>query len=561
MTDNGDPDGARLARRAGSSSLGVMVSRITGLVREQTLAFLFPTVLLDAFYAAYTFPNTLRELLGEGALSKAFIATFAAEDRNRGRDAAHRLLDRVFRTLVPVALLVTALGVVFAPELVDLVFSRGAFDEPLPASRRWGFETPRELAVWLTRLMFPFIGFASLAALFMGGLQARGSFFRPAIASAFFNITTVVFGVFGYLLAPQLGLHPMAGLAIGVPVGGVVQMLAQAFWFARTGYRPGATGGPRVVLRDPAWRRVCRLFGPAALAAGTLQLNVLISRHFASAGTSWLSWFAMAYRLVQFPAGLINVAISNAALPSLTRLAEPDDREMFVRVLGQSGRLMAVLSLAAGAGLIGIAEPVVSLIYRRGAFTPEDALQVTGMLSVFAVGLPAFGATKLFTDAFFALGSTRKPLVIAVLGTGLTWIATRAFVVAAGFANLGLPLATVSVAWLSAGLLGLLLARHLGRDGQGRARARTVFSEVAGSALRSAPAALATGAAAFQVSKLVRARLGGGAPEELVTSIAGIGAGVLVWVLTIRVLAPREWGEIRDALFSPRRRSRSKKTP
>jgi len=547
---SGSGDERHLARRAGSVSLGVVFSRLTGLVREQTLAFLFPTPLLDAFYAAYTFPNTLREMLAEGALSKAFVATFAAVDQGDGKEAAHRLFGRVFRVLLPVSLLVSVAGVVFAPQLVDLVFSRGAFDTPLPESLRFGVDTPRELAVWLTRVMFPFIACASIASLFMGGLQARNSFFLPAVASSFFNVTTIVFAALGFLAAPRLGLHPMAGLALGVPLGGLVQLLAQWRWFRQAGYRPVPTGGMRATGSDPAFRRVCRLFAPAAAAAGTLQINVIISRHFASAGTSWLAWFTMAYRLVQLPAGLIGVALSSATLPALTRAAGRGDRDGFDRVLGQSGRLMLVLTLAAAAGLIGIAAPFVALIYQRGAFRPEDAEQVALVLSIFALGLPAFGATKLLSDAFFALGSTRPPLLVAVIGTVVTWIATRGFVVEAGYDHLGLPLATVCVAWFSAGLLSALLAPRLGADASGGSRARALFGELAGAGLRALPVAAVTGGSAWLIVLFVGNRLGNGAWAGAATTLLATATGATSFLVAVRFLAGREWEPIRDALFA-----------
>ena len=547
---SGSGDERRLARRAGSVSLGVVFSRLTGLVREQTLAFLFRTPLLDAFYAAYTFPNTLREMLAEGALSKAFVATFAAVDQRDGKDAAHRLFGRVFRVLLPVSLLVTVAGVVFAPQLVDLVFSRGAFDTPFPEPLRFGIGTPRELAVWLTRVMFPFIACASLASLFMGGLQARNSFFLPAVASSFFNVTTIVFAALGFLAAPQLTIHPMAGLALGVPVGGLVQLLAQWRWFRRGGYRPVPSGGMRATASDPAFRRVCRLFAPAAAAAGTLQINVIISRHFASAGTSWLAWFTMAYRLVQLPAGLIGVALSSATLPALTRAAGRGDRDGFGRVLGQSGRLMLVLTLAAAAGLIGIAAPFVALIYQRGAFTPEDARQVALVLSIFALGLPAFGATKLLSDAFFALGSTRPPLLVALVGTVVTWVATRSFVVAAGLGHLGLPLATVVVAWFSAALLAALLARRLGVDVSGRQRARALFREVAGAGLRALPVAALTGGAAWLFVQFAARHLGGGGWADAAAVLFATALGGTFFLFGVRLLAIREWDQIRDALLA-----------
>ena len=551
---SGSRDERQLARRAGSASLGVVFSRLTGLVREQTFAFLFPTPLLDAFYAAYTFPNTLREMLAEGALSKAFVATFAAVDEHDGSDAAHRLLGRVLRVLLPVSLLITVAGVVFAPQLVDFVFSRGAFDRPLPESLQFGLQTPRELAVWLTRLMFPFIACASLASLFMGGLQARNSFFRPAVASAFFNVATILFAALGYLAAPELGLHPMAGLALGVPVGGLVQLLLQWWWFRQDGYRPVATGGMAATVSDPAFRRVCRLFAPAAGAAGTLQINVIISRHFASAGTSWLAWFTMAYRLVQLPAGLIGVALSSATLPALTRAAGRGDPDGFGRVLGQSSRLMLVLTSAAGAGLIGIAAPFVALIFERGAFRPEDAEQVSLVLSIFALGLPAFGATKLLSDAFFALGSTRPPLLVAGIGTVVTWVATRSFVVVAGFGHLGLPLATVSVAWFSAGLLAFLLAPRLGADAAGRPRARALFSEVAVTGLRALPVAGLTGGSAWAVVRLAGDALGSGVWGNAAATLLATAAGGLAFVFAVRLLAVREWEPIREALAALRAR-------
>ena len=540
-------DERRLARRAGSVSLGVIVSRFSGLLREQVLAYLFPTALLDGFFAAYTFPNTLRELLAEGALSKAFVATFAAVDARDGPEAAHRLFVRAFRALFLLALLVTVLGVVFAPALVDLVFSREAFSEPLPEVLGGPFATGRDLTVWLTRVMFPFIFFAALAALFMGGLHARHRFFFATVASSFFNVAAITFALVGVVAAPALGFHPMAGLAIGVPTGGLAQLAAQAAGFRRTGFRRTPSGGVRATLRDPAFRRMARLFAPAAGAAGTLQLNVLISRHFASAGTSWLSWFSMAYRLAQLPAGLIGVALSHAGLPSLTRASGSGDPEGFARVLTRVGQLMLLLGLTAAAGLIAVAEPLVALIYQRGAFTATDAAQVAAMLSVFALGLPAFGTTKILTDAFFALGSTRPPLLVAIGATGATYLLTRAFVLTAGLDHLGLPLAVVSVSALSAGAQAVLLAPRLGRDRLGRSRARAVYSDLAKTALRGVVVALVVGGAAAAAVAGIRAVLAPGLLAALAATLVPAALGVVVFALAARRLAPAEYAPLRAA--------------
>ena len=207
-----------------------------------------------------------------------------------------------------------------------------------------------------------------------------------------------------------------------------------------------------------------------------------------------------------------------------------------------------MLTLAAAAGLIGIAAPFVALIYQRGAFSPEDARQVSLVLSIFALGLPAFGATKLLSDAFFALGSTRPPLLVAAIGTVVTWIATRSFVVVAGFGHLGLPLATVCVAWFSAGLLAALLAGRLGSDASGRSHARALFGEVAGAGFRALPVAAATGGSAWLLVQFAGERLGPGAWAGAATTLLATAAGGVVFVFAARLLAPREWEPIRDAL-------------
>ncbi len=547
-------DERQLAGRAGSVSLGVILSRITGVAREQTLAYLFPTRMLDGFVAAYTFPNALREMLAEGALSKAFVATFAAVDHNDGTRAAHRLFIRVSRVVLPVTLAVSGLGMAFAPEVVDAIFAGPAFSEPFLEGMRFGFDTPRDLAVWMTRLMFPFLVFVSLGALVMGGLQARNRFFLPSVASAFFNFAVIAGAVVGFVYAPRLGLHPMAGLGLGVPLGGLAQLAVQALWFRRHGFRREPAGGIRATVRDPAFRRVVRLYLPAAVSAGALQIHVVISRYFASGGTSWLSWFHFAYRVAQLPSALVGVALSHAALPSLTRFAGRGDRDGLIRVLGRAGSLMVALSTAAGAGIFAIAEPLIAVIYLRGEFTPEDAEGVTALLRILAFGLPAFGATKLLTDGFFSLGTTRPPLFVTLVGTGLTWIVTRTLVVTAGLGHLGLPLATVSVAWISASLLAILLSGRLGTDPRGRSRAGILYRRVLGAGLRSLPAALAAGAAGRGGVWLVSSDSEWSTLSALAAVLAGVAAGVTGWVLVIRRTAPGEWRPLRELLHAMGRR-------
>ncbi len=540
-----------LVHRAGGTTLGVAVSRVTGIVREQLLAALFPTAVLDAFVAAFTLPSTLREMLAEGALSKAFLTVFAQTEERSGRADGDRLLALTIRILLPALALVVVVGIVFAPELVDSFFSGAAMARPPPAGFAAGFATVRDLTVWMTRLMFPFLFFISLAAVFMGGLHARHRFFLPAVASAFFNVTTGVFALAGALIGPEWGIHPVAGLALGVPVGGLVQLGIQWRAFRRTGFRPPSAGAARSVPASrPApgsgLRQVGQLFVPVALAAGSLQIHVLISRHFASMGTSWLAWVYQGYRLAQTPAAFVGVALSHAGLPALSRAAARRDHEEFLAILIRSGRLLMILSLVSAAGLAAIAEPLVAVIYQHGVFRPEDAAAVTTVIRVYVLGLPAFGAAKILTDAFFALGTTRPPLAVTAVGTVLVWFVTDFVVLRIGLGYPGIPLGTVVVAWISTAMLFGLLAPRLGRDGAGRSRARHLLTGVADAGMRGLMLGGIVGAAAWLVTGSVDPA--GRLAVELAVTALATAAGVLAFAVAARRLVPVEFGLLRDAV-------------
>src|SRR3989304_3782459 len=257
-------ESGELTRSAGTVSLGVMVSRVLGLVREQILAYLFPARTgLDAFYAAFRIPNLLRDMFGEGALSKAFVATFSEIEKKEGREQALHLANLVLNALILVVSALTLAGIVYADVIVDAVLPGAGFDVALSADESFGIATKRDLTVGLTRVMFPFILLVSAAALVMGILNAQGRFFVPALASAFFNVGSVSVGLLGYYLAPRFGQHPAMGMAVGVLAGGALQLLAQLPTLFRLGYRYR----PVLTFRDPWVGRVARLFGPGGIVA------------------------------------------------------------------------------------------------------------------------------------------------------------------------------------------------------------------------------------------------------------------------------------------------------
>ena len=214
----------QVTRSAGVVSIAVMGSRVLGLVREMALAYFFKAEFgLDAFYAAFRIPNLLRDLFGEGILSKAFVTTFTDIDVKKGDDAAWQLASMVFNALAVVLSAITLLGILLSPIIVDLMLPGKGFDISLPSDSLcsifpiltffypdagFGIESKRELTVYLTRIMFPFILLVSLAAIAKGLLNSKRKFFIPDSASSFFNLGSVVVGVSGYFIAPSFGQHP-----------------------------------------------------------------------------------------------------------------------------------------------------------------------------------------------------------------------------------------------------------------------------------------------------------------------------------------------------------------
>jgi len=475
----GRGDARKLTRSAGTVSLGVMVSRVLGLVREQVLAYLFPARTgLDAFYAAFRIPNLLRDMFGEGALSKAFIATFSEIERKEGRERALRLANVVLNALLLVVGALTLVGIVYADGIVDAVLPGAGFDVALAPDESFGFATKRDLTVGLTRVMFPFILLVSAAALVMGVLNAQGRFFVPALASAFFNVGSVSVGLLGYYLAPRLGQHPAMGMAVGVLAGGALQLLAQLPSLFRLGYRYR----PVISFRDPWLRRVARLFGPGAIIASTVQVNVLVNQIFASNGEGWLSWITQSFRILHLPIGLVGVAISVATLPALSRAAAASDRVEFRNTFSHATRLVLLFMVPATVGLLVLAIPIVRLIFEQGRFGPEDTVEVAGALRCYAVGLVSFGAVKIVTDGFYAIQDVRAPLVVSLLSMGANAVLNWLFVVELGLDHRGLALATSGTTTVSLVLLWVLFRRRsrLGRL-DGRRTVLTLFKTAAAS--------------------------------------------------------------------------------
>src|SRR5947209_12009992 len=336
-------------RRAGTRATGVvgiaiLSSRIFGLIREMVFAGLFGAGKnLDAFLMAFRLPSLLRDLFAEGALSLAFITTFSKKIAVEGDQSAWRLANKVATLTAVFMSAVTLLGIVFAPQLVDLL--------------TWGSWSADKtaLTILLTRIMWPFMLLVSLAALVMGMLNAKHVFGPPAMASSYFNLGSIIAGVaIGYWLDPHFGTRPLLGLAIGTLIGGAWQLTGQFPSLWRVGYKYRAD----FQWRDQGVRTVLELMGPAVIAASAVQVNVLINSGFAaSLGNGPVSWLNIAFRLMQLPLGIFGVAVGTVTLPLVSRTAALGDMAAFRSALAHAIRLVTLLTIPAAIGLIVLAQP------------------------------------------------------------------------------------------------------------------------------------------------------------------------------------------------------------
>ncbi len=448
---------AGIVRSAGVVSGAVFLSRITGLVREVIFARFFGAgMVYDAFVAAYRVPNLLRDLLAEGALSAAFVTTFSQHLARHGEEEAYRLSNRLTTLLVPILTAGCLLGYLFAPAIVDAMFP--GFAE---------IEGKRDLTILLTRIMIPFLLFMALAAKAMGVLNTTGRFGIPALASAFFNITSVVCGLLlGFVVGPEFGIQPIVGMAIGTLLGGVVQYGVQWPSLRRVGlrYRPDFR------FNDPGIRQVLRLMGPAVLGAAAVQVNVVVNSIFASqitdaAGTvvdGPVSWLGYAFRFMQLPLGLFGVAIASATLPTISRSAGTGQMREFRETLARSLGLVFLLTIPSAVGLAVLSRSLVSLVYQYGAFSAHDTEQTALALSFYCVGLSGYAAIKVLIPAFYALNDVRVPALTSVASIAINYTLNWTFVMALGWGHGGLAFSTSSVALFNFCVLFWFMRRKIG---------------------------------------------------------------------------------------------------
>ena len=434
-----------LLRAASTVSLFTLASRITGLVREQLVAASFgSSAWTDAFNVAFRIPNLLRRLFAEGAFSQAFVPVLAASRARHGDDATRALIDAVATVLFWALLATCVLGVLGAPVLV-YAMAAGLKDTP------GSFEA----AVVMTRYMFPYIGFMSLVALSAGILNTWKRFAVPAATPVLLNVAMIAAAVW---LAPRFatwGIEPIYAMAGGVLLGGALQFALQIPALARIGMLPRLRS-IRAAFAHEGVGRILKLMAPALQGVSVAQLSLLINTQIAShLGAGSVSWLTYADRLMEFPTGLLGVALGVVLLPQLSAAQAQDNGARYSELLDWGLRLVVLLALPSAVALLLFARPLVAGVFHYGAFNDRDVQQTMVALMGYGVGLLGLISIKVLAPGFYAKQDVRTPVRIAITVLCLTQLMNVAFVPLLGHAGLALSIgvgALINATWLLWGL-------------------------------------------------------------------------------------------------------------
>jgi putative peptidoglycan lipid II flippase len=438
----------------------------------------------DAYLLGFRIPNLTRDLFAEGALSSAFVPTFTTYLDQKKHDEAARLSNLVATVILVFVGSFVVLGSIFSSQLV-LLLAPGFTQVP----------GKFQLAVHLTRVMFPFLLLVSLSAQAMGVLNASNQFGVPATASTCFNITSVGLGLLlGFVLGPRIGISPIEGMGYGVVLGGLMQLLWQVPSLRRFGFGFHLD----FAWNHPGLHQIFRLMIPAIVGNAAVQLNVMVNTNFASrisdpvrGADGPVSWLAYAFRFMQLPLGLFGVSFASAILPSVSRSAASGNLEEFRKTVSRSAGTVLLMTVPSSVGLILLGKPIIGAIFQGGQFQTYDTQQTALALSCYAVGLAGYASTKIFNPAFYALADAKTPMYVSMLSVAANFVFAEFLVTEFHLGIAGLALSTSIVALSGCILLFARLRRRLGGlDGRyltGR------FLRVAAASLAMAiPVALAT---------------------------------------------------------------------
>lgn len=440
-------ENVRVTKAAGIVGAATLISRILGYVRDMVFAGFFgASFFSDAFIAAFRIPNTLRRLFGEGSLSIAFVPVFT-EYLAKDKGEAFSLARSAIRVLGITLILLSITGILLSPWIVQIMAP--------------GFtKTPDKLSltVNLAQIMIPYIFFIGLVALCMGILNALGHFAAPALAPVLLNVAMIT-GMISIAFFTEDPTVRVYGLSGGVMIGGLLQLAFQVPFLKRKGIFRGTNG-----WFHPGLKKVGILMLPTVFGSAVYQINILVGTALASLLTEGsVSYLFFADRLVQFPLGIFAIATATAVLPSLSRQAAAGDHDALGNTFVYSMNFIFFITIPAMVGLIVLREPIIRLLFERGAFDAEGTRQTAIALFYYSLGLWAFSGVRIVVSVFYALRDTKTPVRTAALsimanialGASLMW----------PLGHGGLALATSLSSMLNLALLLIALKKKLGALG------------------------------------------------------------------------------------------------
>lgn len=425
-----------------------LLSRVLGLARDIVIArFFSASDAADAFFVAFKIPNFLRRLFAEGAFSLAFVPVLSEYRSNYTAAQTRDLIDRVAGTLGFILLLLSLLGVAASPLLIS-IFAAGFIDQPAKF----------DLTADMLRLTFPYILLISMTAMAGGILNTWKRFAVPAFTPVLLNLSLIGCAMW---LSPRLEV-PITGLAWGVLLAGILQLLFQLPFL----YRAGLLPRPKWGWRHEGVQKIIKLMIPALFGSSVAQINLLFDTFIASfLVTGSVSWLYYSDRLLEFPLGVFGIALATVVLPNLSTAHYKDGDDSFNQTLAWAIQLTLIIAVPATFGLFMLAQPILTTLFEYGAFQANDSMMAAYSLMAYSLGLPAFIMIKILANGFYARQDTKTPVRIGIQAMILNMVLNVVFVVSmlqADFLapHVGLALATTAAAYFNA----FRLARELRRD-------------------------------------------------------------------------------------------------
>lgn len=515
---------SKINRSIGTVSFYTFLSRILGLVRDITIAWAFgATRTADIYYVAFRIPNMLRRLVAEGALTISFVPVYT-EYLKISRREAQNAFSVVFTYLSIFLIILVASGIIFSPSIVKLM--------------AWGFsKIPDKFdhTIYLTRLMFPYIFLIGLTALAMGVLNSLKHFAAPAASPIFLNIGII----FGAVVLSRVCAVPTTGLAIGVLMGGVMQLALQVKPLISESMLPKINFN----WHHPALRRLLLLMGPSAIGASVYQLNILVITLFASfLQEGSVSYLSYADRINEFPLGIFSIAIATVMLPTLSEHGAANNIELFRECISRSLRLSFLISIPSAIGLHILSPHIIEVLLQRGEFNQQTALATSNTLIVLSYQIPFVSGVRNLVPGFFALKDSKTPVIASAVSV-LTNIVTALFLVRM-FSYIGLAMAIVISSVVNFFMLIWLFRRKVKQIAAKQLAVSILKTSIAGIVMALSLIVAMKFADGFDCARFI---------TKLFVLLALIFIGILVFLTITKIINADEYSMLKGMIFVKRK--------